>query len=362
MLNSDLFVKLLLIAFNKLAEAGYHTRLARICVTDPNYDSYTEVTLSCKASGQDYNVLRDAKLVTAGVKLATYLGIRKDDQVLITTFSPSRDITADVQNKSAICIYTLKEIEEMFNENIHLCFNGTVKERNLDYISGSILDGKCPYGSANVHDFCHAGLKISGTAPIVADSIFHFADELITSISCTRTGSHTIAFLGTNDGKIKKVLMSDVSTGEYDSVVVDSGHPILPDTLVSPDQNHLFVLSKKKVTKIKIENCAQHTTCTGCLDSKDPFCGWCSLEKKCTVRGACQRDTSASRWLSLSYGQQCIFFENIIPDKLQISQSSNVNLIIKTLPELPANTKYKCVFGNSTNPIDATVTENGLIW
>lgn len=36
-----------------------------------------------------------------------------------------------------------------------------------------------------------------------------------------------------------------------------------------------------------------------------------------------------------------------------------VNLIIRTLPELPINAKYKCVFGDAT-PIDANVTENGL--
>lgn len=320
------------------------------------------MTLSCKVNGQDYNVLRDAKLVVAGQKLAAHFGIRKDDYVLVSIFAPSKDITSDIQNKSAVCIYTLKEIEEMFNENIHLCFNGTVKERNLDYISGSILDGKCPYGSGNVHDFCSAGLKISGIAPIVANSMFHFHDELITSVACLIVGSHNIAFLGTNEGKIKKVLISELETGEYDSVNVDPGHAILPDSLVSPDQNFLYVLSKKKVTKMKIENCAEHTTCTRCLDSKDPFCGWCSLEKKCTVRSACQRDTSASRWLSVNYGQQCIDFENVIPEKLQIGQTSSVNLIIKTLPELPTNAKYKCVFGNSSVPIEATVTDNGLIW
>lgn len=38
---------------------------------------------------------------------------------------------------------------------------------------------------------------------------------------------------------------------------------------------------------------------------------------------------------------------------------TSVQLVIRILPELPANAKYRCVFGNST-PIDATVLENGL--
>jgi hypothetical protein len=379
-------------------EAGYHTRLARICVTDPNYDSYTEVTLSCMVKNQDYNILRDAKLTEAGIRLAQKFGIRKDDQVLVTTFSPSKEITSETQNSSAICVYTLKEIEEMFNENIHMCFNGTIKDRNLGYISGSILDGKCPLvGSiGNIHDFCHAGLKISGVAAITANAIFNFDSESVTSVTTTITGPHTVAFLGTTEGNIKKVLLSEPSAGEYDRVEVDADNTILPDTMVSPEQEYLFVLSRKKISKIKIENCASHTTCSSCLESRDPFCGelqisfihaqlnvnlilifyiyiylffinlfiyltgWCSLEKRCTVRSACQRDTSASRWLSIGIGQQCIDFETAIPDKIPINQMTTVNLVIKTLPELPLNAKYKCVFGNST-PIDATVTDNGLI-
>jgi len=343
-------------------EAGYHTRLARICVTDPNYDSYTEVTLTCNVKKQDYNILRDAKITEAGARLSQQLGIRKDDQVLVTVFSPSKEITSETQNASAICVYAVKEIEELFNENIHMCFNGTIKDRNLGYISGAIMDGRCPaVGSiGNIHDFCHAGLKISGVAPIVSNALFNFESESVTSITTTITGPHTVAFLGTSEGHIKKVLISEPSAGEYDKVEVDPENSILPDTMVAPDQDFLFVLSRKKITKLRIENCASHTTCSSCLESKDPFCGWCSLEKRCTVRSACQRDTSASRWLSIGIGQQCIDFETAIPDRIPINQMSSVNLVIKTLPELPTNAKYKCVFGNST-PIDAAVTDNGLL-
>lgn len=82
------------------------------------------------------------------------------------------------------------------------------------------------------------------------------------------------------------------------------------------------------------------------------------MEKRCTVRSACQKDTSAARWLSLGSGQQCIDFEAIIPDRIPITELSHVQLIIRTLPE-PVNAKYRCVFGNST-PIDAEVLDNGL--
>ncbi|XP_055371957.1 plexin-B isoform X2 [Condylostylus longicornis] len=343
-------------------EAGFITRLARICITDSNYDSYTEITIQCQAthSNIDYNILRDAKITVAGQKLAQQLGIKKDDHVLVTIFSPSKEITNQPESKSAMCIYSLKEIEEIFIENIHMCFNGTIKDRNLGYISGTINDGRCPVvGSiGNVYNFCTVGLKISGVSPITAHALFHFENESITSVTATTTGPHSLAFLGTESGKIKKVLISGQMPGQYEEVLVDPGNEILPDTMMSPKKDFLYVLSRKKITKLRVEHCSIYTNCSSCLESRDPFCGWCSLEKRCTVRNACQKDTSAARWLSLGSGQQCIDFESIIPDKIPLTELTQVQLIIRTLPE-PLNAKYRCVFGNST-PIDAEVIENGL--
>lgn len=69
--------------------------------------------------GEDYNILRDAKIIQAGTKLSQDLGIKKDDYVLVAVFSPSKEITNEPQNNSAMCVYSLTEIEEVFNENIH---------------------------------------------------------------------------------------------------------------------------------------------------------------------------------------------------------------------------------------------------
>lgn len=83
-----------------------------------------------------------------------------------------------------------------------------------------------------------------------------------------------------------------------------------------------------QITKLRVEHCGKYTNCSSCLESRDPFCGWCSLEKRCTVRSACQKDTSASRWLSLGTGQQCIDFEMVLPDKIPINQMGIVSFFI----------------------------------
>lgn len=130
-------------------EQGYVSRLARTCINDANYDSYTEVTLQCVVEDQEgnevkYNLIQDAKVTAAGTDLAVTLGIDPRAPILIGVFRPSRGITNEPQAHSALCMYSLHDIEAKFNENIHMCFNGSVKYRNMGYISGPILDGKCP--------------------------------------------------------------------------------------------------------------------------------------------------------------------------------------------------------------------------
>ncbi|XP_052127793.1 plexin-B [Frankliniella occidentalis] len=111
---------------------------------------------------------------------------------------------------------------------------------------------------------------------------------------------------------------------------------------------------------MRVEHCGSFANCSSCLEAKDPYCGWCSLEKRCTVRDKCQKAAHSSpRWLSVGSGQQCIDFEQVLPDRIPVSQMTTVQLTIRTLPELPPLAKYKCVFGDA-DPIDAAVTPLGL--
>lgn len=164
-----------------LEEAGYNTRIARICVNDPNYDSYTEITISCLVNSVDFNILKDAKIVKAGVKLAQQLGIKRDDMVLIAIFSPSKEISSETQNVSAMCIYALKDVEEMFSENIHMCFNGTIKDRNLGYISGAINDGRCPTAGVIIHIKFVCSFSLSILITLVF-SVFLFSSLVLITV------------------------------------------------------------------------------------------------------------------------------------------------------------------------------------
>ncbi|CAL4133699.1 unnamed protein product [Meganyctiphanes norvegica] len=345
-------------------ETGYISRLARTCISDANYDSYTEITMECQGrDGTNYNLVRDSKVVVAGLDLANSMGVREGDPVLVATFSPSQGHTQHPRDSSAVCVYSIRDIEAKFNENIHMCFNGSMQYRNMEYVSGPILDGKCPAAGTmgNIYNFCDIGLKVSGISPIVSRAALTYPNESLTSIQATTTAHHTVLFLGTDKGKLKKALLAGADDAtEYSEELIDYGNKILPNMELDDNGDHLYVLTTNRVTKYKVENCGSYQNCSTCIGAMDPYCGWCSLEKRCTVQGACQKATfSSPRWLSFGSGQQCIDFEMILPDRLPIDQMATVQLTIRTLPSLPSGAKYQCVWG-SAPPADALVTASGL--
>ncbi|XP_066956195.1 plexin-B-like isoform X2 [Macrobrachium rosenbergii] len=345
-------------------ESGYVTRISRSCISDSNYDSYTEITLECHGSdGTNYNLVQDAKLVNSGSDLASSMGLSVGDPVVMTVFSPSQGHTAKPQESSAVCVYAVHDIEAKFNENIHMCFNGSMRYRGMEYISGPILDGKCPQKGTmgNILSFCEVGLKISGPSPVMGRAALRLPRTLVTGVQAIAAATHTVSFLGTNTGTIKKILVASAEeAAEYEEVEVDKGFRILPDMKFSSDKAYLYVISTRTASKVKVESCSSYTNCSSCLRARDPYCGWCSLEKRCTVQSACQKATfSSPRWLSFGSGQQCIDFEMILPDRLPIDHDATVQLTIRTLPELPVGAKYQCVWG-SAPPEDALVTPSGL--
>lgn len=142
-------------------ELGYHTRLSRICASDAGFQSYTEITLECQAETNgrtiNYNVLQAATLAKVGTNLADGLGLRAkamnagSNEVLLGAFSLAKDHSSRHGDHSAVCAFSMSDIERRFKENIHLCYNGSVRSRNMDYIAGSVND--CPEPGVSIACF-----------------------------------------------------------------------------------------------------------------------------------------------------------------------------------------------------------------
>ncbi|KAH7644557.1 plexin-b [Dermatophagoides farinae] len=389
-----------------LEEMGYVTRLSRVCVSDAGFHTYTELTLECihhqqysssssssttnngryhhhhhhhhqhsskmnNLNIEQFNLLQDAILIKAGSDLSDSLNIERGSLVLIGVFANSHDHTNRPNGgKSALCVYPIADIEQRFAENIHLCYNGSVYSRNMDYIAGSV--NQCPEpGAGNVFNFCNEAVKLNGSIPLrtQASIVFDDGHTILTAIAAGITGQHTVAFLGTNYGSIKKVLLTRGDYGQqFDEITIDPNQPILADLFVDAEQNprYLIASSPYKVVKFPVETCVQHNSCDQCLQARNPYCGWCSLQKRCTIKSECLYHSnnnnvfSTPRWLSLETSQ-CIDFQAIKPEFMARNLFAPVELIINQLPPLPYGANYLCVFEQQGQPIPATVTRNGLI-
>ena len=247
------------------AEAGYITRISRSCINDANFDTYSEVTLQCHIGGENYNLLQAASTLPASAQAAEDLDIPEGSPILLAVFSPGEGMTKVPQKTSALCAYSLPYIDRLFDQNIHMCFNGTMQHRNLPYISGPVDNGKCPSAgsSGNIASFCEAALKISGPSPISQEIGLSLGNHLGTAVTGSTIGDNMVALVGTNQGKMIKVLLT---LGRPDVVetfrAAPDGEMVLPGTVMHENNIDVLVLTPRRLRRVRAADC-----------SKTGFCG-----------------------------------------------------------------------------------------
>lgn len=139
---------------------------------------------------------------------------------------------------------------------------------------------------------------------------------------------------------------------EYGDLEIDPGSPVNPDLLFDSQLMHLYVMTQKTVSKVKVQECSVYKTCLDCLGAKDPYCGWCSLENKCNLRSDCQDAAKDPLyWISYKSGR-CTTITTVTPDQLQRTTARTLELVIENLPTLSG--QFLCAFST----LDKTLITN----
>eukprot|EP00061_Rhincodon_typus_P011780 g37053.t1 len=99
----------------------YKTYVSRICLGDMHYYSYVEVPLVCQTAGKSYNLLQAAYVSWPGKGLAEGV-LKTNGEVLFATFAVGHTATAKATEESALCIYTMSQIDRMINQTRDLCY------------------------------------------------------------------------------------------------------------------------------------------------------------------------------------------------------------------------------------------------
>ncbi|XP_053798282.1 plexin-A4 isoform X3 [Vidua macroura] len=194
-------------------EQVYTSKLVRLCKEDTAFNSYVEVPIGCEKNGVEYRLLQAAYLSKAGAILARSLGVGPEDDILFTVFSKGQKRKMKSLDESALCIFVLKNINDRIKDRLQSCYRG---EGTLDLAWLKVKDIPCSSALLTIDDnFC--GLDMN--APLGVSSmvrglpIFTEDGDRMTSVIAYVYKNHSLAFVGTKSGKLKKKKQNHISPG-----------------------------------------------------------------------------------------------------------------------------------------------------
>ncbi|XP_073678815.1 plexin-A1 [Garra rufa] len=327
-------------------EQFFTSKIVRLCVDDPKFYSYVEFPIGCTKDGVEYRLVQDAYLSRPGAKLARSLGISEQEEVLFTVFAQGQKNRAKPPKESALCLFTLRKIKEKIKERIQSCYRGEGK-LSLPWLLNKELN--CINSPLQIDDnFCGQDFNqpLGGTTTIEGIPLFLDKDDGMTSVAAYDYRGHTVAFTGTRSGRMKKILVNSITQPAllYENVVVSEGSPILRDMLFSPDHQYIYTLTDKEVRRVPVESCEQYSSCSECLASGDPHCGWCVLHSVCSRKDRCERADEPQRFASRL--EQCVRLM-VQPNNISVTMSE-VQLVLQAqnVPSLAAG--VNCSFEDYT--------------
>uniref|UniRef100_A0A8C7YS04 Plexin-A2 n=1 Tax=Oryzias sinensis TaxID=183150 RepID=A0A8C7YS04_9TELE len=281
------------------------------------------------------------------------------DDVLFTVFSKGQKQFHRPPDDSALCVFTIREINARIKERLQSCYQG---EGNLElnWLLGK--DVHCTKAPVPIDDsFCGLDINqpLGGSQLVTGHTLFTETRDRMTSVVSYVYNGYCVAFVGTKSGRLKKIRVDGPPHGgaQYETVpVIKDGSPVLRDMAFSLDRSFLYVMSERQVTQVPIESCEQYETCGECLSSGDPHCGWCVLHNMCSQRSRCERADEPYRFAASL--NQCVKAA-VYPDSIAVSEPS-VPLLVKVsdVPDLSAG--ITCSFGNLTE-VEGQVNGNQIL-
>ncbi|XP_062990148.1 plexin-B2 isoform X2 [Elgaria multicarinata webbii] len=319
------------------------TLIGRLCKEDEAYHSYFEMDLECKDDSGPYNQSNAVYVAVPGQKPkdnVTSSG-QEQDKMIVGLF---RRMEKD-SLECAMCVFSLQEINKKIEENREKCY----KKEGVFYKPFRTEGPPCavpsPENSSRTFP-CgseHLPYPLGSKEGISAEPLFKKEGINLTAVTFTMENENTVVFVGTSDGRILKVALSNPSK-EYGSILIEKNKPIKRDLVLDVHHENLYVMTSHKVFRMPVQDCASYSTCNLCIQSRDPYCGWCVTEGKCTRKKDCARSVKANNWLS-SLDGICLNITSAHPQNMSRRVPGKVELTLSPLPDLDEEDQLWCHFG-----------------
>ncbi|XP_060591006.1 uncharacterized protein LOC132745989 [Ruditapes philippinarum] len=180
-----------------LKSTNYVSKLISLNQNDTNFDSYTDIILSCIFDDIEYNLIQKAVLIDA----PSSFGILNNDRIFVGAFSRGNDPTNPTGN-TAICV---SKISDIFQDilNAKESFESLAKGKHASFCAKLISSGFMEYFKL----LCGSG---------------NYSHKMTaTYLHQTKTG-HVSALDGTSIGRDYIVLIAGLSTGSLIQITMKS--------------------------------------------------------------------------------------------------------------------------------------------
>uniref|UniRef100_A0A669CDX1 Plexin b2b n=1 Tax=Oreochromis niloticus TaxID=8128 RepID=A0A669CDX1_ORENI len=290
------------------------TFVSRLCENDQHYYSYTELQLTCGTNNR-YNKVQAAYVAFPGKELARVMS-QSGNYGTVTSFTKVLFMVAhpdDDESDSALCMYPLNSINQQLMDIISACYSDSGEISGIPAVD-------VPY-SSQTYTACTSKISVSASlscgaehllSPLASKPAFALKADAaltmsvhLTAVAVAVENDHTIAFLGSANGEVFKI------------------------------------------TKVPVQTCLEMKDCQSCVGLRDPYCGWCVLEGRCTRRSECRRAEEKNGWL-WSPKQQCVKIVSFSPSNLSCRKtvsmflSVQVNINIPSLPTIGHSDHLQC--------------------
>uniref|UniRef100_A0A7N5ZQW7 Sema domain-containing protein n=1 Tax=Anabas testudineus TaxID=64144 RepID=A0A7N5ZQW7_ANATE len=310
------------------------TFVSRMCEDDQGYYSYTELQLNCSTTNK-YNKAQAAYVAAPGQALADHMtksgqygAVSASDKVLFVTFTSDED-----PSTSAMCMYPVRSINARLVKIIDACYShsGIINDTSAVYSpysskSEELCSSNSPKNMAERYkcgaEFLPSPLASKAEFALTAGSPFVRKGHM-TAVAVAVEMGHAVAFLGTATGEVLKVHLS--AHPEMYGRASSEGDKVNKNLLFDSSLQHLYITTEKKITKVPVQACHMKTDCHSCINLKDPYCGWCVLEGKCTRKEDCRRSEEENTWL-WSPNQQCVEIKAFNPPNLSCKKTRQVRM------------------------------------
>ncbi|XP_048014296.1 semaphorin-7A [Megalobrama amblycephala] len=185
-------------------------------------------------------------------------------------------------NSTAVCIYSLKDLDDVFESSSYKGYTGAIPNPR---------PGTCVKNSNSVP---HSTLQIIKDYPEMKDWIhpiqretpFFTSNKNFTKIAVDRVQAsnesmHNVLLLATDDGVILKILEDGSKAFIISETHLCNGSAPIHSMKLDSEKRKLFVGYPGQLSMLDLQRCQDYNaSCEECVLSRDPYCAW--TERGCT--------------------------------------------------------------------------------